>query len=99
MLLMVNVVVKKWPVALVSAQVSIKFVEEKVVGVPDKWEIELMVESLVIRLPFILLVSLDSGSPDHHSLACMLVPVALLLVLLRRLRGMMSTWEPPIMFL
>jgi hypothetical protein len=35
-LLMGNVVVKKWPVAPVSAHVSIKFVEEKVVGAPDK---------------------------------------------------------------
>ena len=35
-LLIGNVVVKKWPVAPVSAQVSMKFVEERVVGAPDK---------------------------------------------------------------
>ena len=35
-LLISNVVVKKWLVAPVSAQVSMKFVEERVVGAPNK---------------------------------------------------------------
>ena len=81
MLLMGSIVVKKWPVAPVSAQASISCGEVQLVGAPDKWELACTVEShIVIGLP-LLLIPFVSGSPDHQLLVFALVVVVLLLVL------------------